>query len=333
MSEDQNALDALPDLLESSKKFLNGLVPAELSSNAISAVRLELQSRRSGLSRSGNKFRVDLESFLPDQSSTFLEKSRALPMLFGRGNGLHHQNQSLDPVFHAANLAILASNTLLYSQKENTRFLEELDAEFPKAFTNDGTGALELEVETRTQYAIMQLSRHVGQPNFDHDVILRQVLFSDDGKTPRGFDIGAPRSKESKSARKLMLQRIQDIRQFWNEESSPSPLERLKDVFNWDNYVAQMMAWVSERNETINAQLINIEIEDVVQALKSTLQAMRRTKPSYSGGGEVEIDSGQVDLSGFIPPSDAVAATGQSDEPHIQPATRERELAGSGHLK
>ena len=332
-SEDLNVLDALPDLLESSKKFLSGLVPPELSINAISRVRSGLQDKRSGLSRRGNRFKVDLESCLPDQSSTFVDMSRALPKLYGRESSQEPQHQRPESVFHAANLAILASNILLYPHQENKSFLEHLDASFPKAFTNDGIGALSLEVETRTQYAIMQLSHYMGQPNFDHDIILKQVLFKDDGKTPRGFDIAAPRSKEAKMARKLMLKRVQDIRQFWNDENSSSPIERLRDVYGWDKYLAQMMAWVSERNEEVKVQLDPIEIEDVVQALKSALQAMRPTRQPSSGDGEADMESGQVDLSGFVPPSDPMNATGQPDGRYAQPATRERELAGSEYLK
>ena len=326
-------MDALPDLLESSNKFMNGAVPAEVSNKALSQKRSQLLDKRSSLTRSGNRLRADLESCLHDQSSIFLDVSKALPLLYGKHNSENLQGHGLDSVFHAANLAILVQRLLLYPQQDSDSFLEQLDIGFPTFFTDDQFDTFELKLETRTQHAIMQLSDHVDQANFDHDLVLNRVFFEDDGTTLKGFDHMPGRSKEAKLSRKSMLERIQAIRQFWNQKNSPSPIESLQNFYSWDKYIEQIMVWIKEKKEESKAQMDAAEIGDVVETLKTTIQAMRRPKQSSQPDAEANLNSGQIDLSGFVPPSDVVGATTRPQDVQPQSKTRDRELAGPGYLK
>ncbi len=329
-SEDQSVLDALPELLESSKRFLSGVVPAEISSKSLSQIRSQLQDKRSGVSRSANKFKVDQESCLHDQSSIFLDVSRALPLLYGKEATGELLSQGPDSVFHAANLATLAQNLLLYTPQRSEYFLEQLDMSFPKLFTNDRSDTLELQLETRSQYAIMQLSYHMAQPNFDHDLVLNRVFFDGEGNSLRGLDHLASRSKEFKVARKLMLQRLEDLRRFWDEEE---PIEALRIFYSWDKYVGQMMVWIHENSEISKAQTDATKLEDVVQSLKATIDEMRHPKQPSNSGADVNLNSGHIDLSGFVPPAEVVTAAAQPKEMQPQPKIRDRELAVLKSLK
>ena len=334
-SEDLNVLDALPDLSESSKKFLSGLMPIEMSSNAISRMRSGLQDKRSGLNRSRKRFTVDLESCLPDQpSSIFIDIPRALPILYETGDDQGDNRGRIELVFHAANLAILASNILLYPHQEDALFLETLDARFPSAFTNDGSDQ-DLAIDTRIQYAIERLGEYLDRPDFDHDVVLNQVFYSEDGKTLRGYNLPAKQNREYRDALTTTHEVIKRIRDIWTEESQSSPVERLRDVYDWDEYVADMMVWISDGYVEVKAALDMVKVERIVLGLKKALKETKRPKQSSGGNGDngAEAEAGQVDLSSYSPPSKPSDGTGQLDEPPEPSSTRARELTRPGYLK
>lgn len=332
--EDLNVLDALPDLSESSKKLLSGLLPVNFSSNTIFRLRSGLQDKRSGLNRKRKRFTVDLESCHPDQiSSTFIDISKCLPSLQIR-DYRNVESDAITLVFQVANLAILASNILLYPHQENAAFLKNLDAGFPNASMYDENDQ-RLAINTRIQYAIEQLAEYMGRPNFDHDVILNQVFYNEDGRTLRGYNIPVRQGKEYRNALADTQAVIKRMRNIWTEESPLPHIERLRDVYRWDEYVADMMVWLIEKYNEVQAALEDIEVEGVIQGLKETLKEITSAKQSSSRNDKVdaEADGDHVDLSSYSPPTKPSETTGQQDEQPDQPSTRARELAGSGYLK
>lgn len=335
--EDLNVLDALPDLLESSRKFLNGLIPVEISSNVISKLRSALQDKRSGLNRSRKRFTVDLESCHPDHSSsTFVDISKALPTLYETWDDQKSGSDTITPVFRAANLAILASNMLLYPQQEDMSFLQNLDSNFPIAFSNDKDDHY-LAIHTRIQYAIEQLDKHIGRPNFDHDLVLNQVFYEEDGRTLRGYNSPARQDRGYRDALTSTHEEIKRMRDIWDEESPSSPIERLKDAYIWNEYATDMMTWLTGKNKEFKAIFDTIEIDHIILSLKTVLKDITKAKQTSSGDGsydtEAEAEAGQVDLSSYSPPSKPSRATGQQDEQVEKSSSRAKELAGSGYLK
>ena len=325
--EDLSVLEVLPDLGESSIKHLSGVVPAEISSQNLYQIRYQLENKRSALARSWNRFKVDLEPCLPDQSSNFIDVSTILPLLSEKKD-LRDQKPSW--VFHAANLASLAQNLLLDTRQGSPQLLEQLDMTFPKSFTDDVPGALPLQLETRTQYAIMQLSYHMGQANFDHDLILKGVFYNDDGKTLRGLDHIVGHSKEFKLARKSTLQRLDDMRSFWGQEN---PIESIRINYSWDNYVEQMMMWIQIESEVIKAYGGETQLEDVVLSLRTTIEAMVRDDQPPNSEINANVNLGQIDIAGVVPPPEDATAAEQPEEMKRQPTTRGRELAGEEELQ
>ena len=330
-SEDADVLDALPDLSESSKKFLSGFTSMDISGDGITNLRSSLQDSRSGLNRSRKKFTVDLDFCRPDQSSaSFLDISECLPSLQAGGD---NDSLAIKSVFRGANLAILASDILLYPHQEDALFLKNIDARFPGAFA-DAENAQHLAINTRIQYAIEQIDKYSDRPNFDHDVILSQVFFNEDGTTLRGYNFSATQDKAYRNLLANTEGVIRRMRKTCTERSHSPLVERLREIYSWDVYVADMMVWVIGKFRQVKVELDDMQVADIVQNLKDTRKEIARVRHSSRDGEfSAEADTDQVDLSTYSPPVQSSRTAAQQVEQNEQTSKRARELAGSGSLK
>lgn len=303
----------------------------DVSGDGIRELRSSLQDSRSGLNRSRKKFTVDFDFCRPDQSSaSFLDISECLPSLQAGGD---NDGLAIESVFRRANLAILASDILLYPHQEDAWFLKNVDAKFPGAFA-DAENAQHLAINTRIQYAIEEIDEYTDRPNFDHDVILSQVFFNEDGTTLRGYNFSAT---QDKSYRDLLVNTegvIRRMRKTCTERSHSPLVERLKETYSWDVYVADMMVWVIGKFRQVKAELDNMQVADIVQNLKDTRKEIAREGySSRHGEFSVEADADQVDLSTYSPPVQSSRTAAQQVDQTEQTSKRTRELTGSGNLK
>ena len=326
-------LDTLPDFWRDSEALLDFLLPTQISSNIVAGLRLQFQNKRSPvwgqLARLRAVFHIQFTSCNPhDTSETFASALKAIPTLAGIPNSSWRP----DSVYHAANLAILASNALLDPQQEDKQFLERVETSFPKAFITNFSAAqsattfestLQLAIELRTQYAITALATYLDRPNFDADDVLQQIFFEADG-TPKGWDFAGLRSGEtSKEPEDSITQRLQEIRSITDRmegtmESRASSMEHLRALYSWDEAAAAILTWINDRKEEIKAELPEPQvIQDLVSALKDEVIRTKEAK-GPSGDGHVVLD--------FDPPSEPSNSTVQGRDNLIRTSARSKEL-------
>jgi hypothetical protein len=156
-----------------------------------------------------------------------------------------------------------------------------LDSKFPAPFLstlepNSGSvigssqllrQTFDLALNLRTQLMLMILSQHAEKPNYDPDAILAYVFF--EGDNVKGWTVpglGGGGSRLSAEFERLVLERIQRIRQSFTEPSEslfvagepaemPAELKRLEETFPWIDFLSEVVSWNNLRLEEIERQV------------------------------------------------------------------------------
>ena len=354
--DQESMLDALPDLLGAACKILNLLAPQNaLPAHIIGNVK-DLQnpgSRASkNLQRLEGTFRLQRALYGTEQFINMIIALRALLKVrhFSQvGSGPWRP----DGVLQMANLTTLVMTILPAHRQDPSaqHALEKLEREFPRPFlfeievTQAGSvasmghsGMLEntfaMALELRTQFLIMLLSRHLNQPNFDPDTVLKQVFFESENAV-KGWDTPGLQGEElSKQQVEVIKQRVQQIRQLFPEDSQALAagqfvdLERLGATFPWSAFITSIASWCRRRQDEIEAQLeYQGGLENIVQALGDE-NRRRDALLTFDVQGEVTDDEGRshlVELD-YEPPSERSEATSDQNE------VSKRVLPGTGKL-
>ena len=328
----EDMLDALPDLSSASDKILSYLMPPEISETTIASITNQLQKKDSrtnkNLRRLGNTFQVQRDIF---GGESYIDPNAALRVFLGMRNASDNRAGVWrpDPLLQKANLAVLAPSVLSYPwQNQNDQFIEVLEQSFPLPFMTGfsppdtlapGFSALsmqtlQLALEIRTQYVIILLTRLLGQPNFDSDVVLQEVFYQDT-KNLKGWDFVSLRSEDmTKELQQTILSRLQHLRQAFTETSLTSfegraaSIEQLKTTFPWQDFVRQAIIWINLRLHEIEAQVISSGgPEGIAQALNDEIQRKRLAQKSIvDGSTTVDDDDAQIELN-YEAPSDTTS--------------------------
>lgn len=224
-----------------------------------------------------------LSQIIPvDSEDTFLHLPRSESSLQGAEHTLSQESlyQSPDPISRLTNLAILTTSTLRYPKEIGENFLSDADRVFPNAFVKidlDKAGSsnedlypatFQLALEIRTQHAIAQLEANASKPNFDHDVIIRQIFYADDDGV-RGWNWTELRTGDlTNSVRKQILARVVTIRDIARSMSGNAnritPVQRLKARFLWSDCAASIITWIQNHYPRVSAEIADAGGQDKV---------------------------------------------------------------------
>lgn len=298
-------LEALPDIWKSSGKLLQILLPDECSAEAIARIRDlvqdALQSQKTkqpprqressrflaNLARERRALELQLE-YCPDEPKTgFISIEKALAAMHSPENDsiLGSGDRRPSALVITANLARLAHKTISCSSLDNGRFLEEVDASFPQAFTSmslenqiqdigqDVHSTLQLAVGLRIQHAIAQFGKYMMQPNFDRNRWLHEIFFTDNDAL-RGWSYGNLRSHDlSRSAKKFIHVRMAEITKIIEDTSNgnnnTTTLNHLRENFDWENSAHMTMRWIHRQFVDIES---TVESSGGVDELVQTIQ-------------------------------------------------------------
>lgn len=343
-------LDALPDLSDASDKLLRFLTPPDTSNAAIGLIRHDLkdpESRRSKtMRRLCNSFRIPRDFY---GSSLYIHSPAILRTLL-RGNrtaATTYGPWRPDPLLQKANLCSMLLTVLGSSPRFNSdQAIEELEPVFPASFLHSfvtpehllyyaGSSALrndtlKLGLELRTQYAIVLLTGHIGEANFDPDTILFEVFYQEKNRL-RGWDfVGSSNENLPNALEDMIKHRVDLIREHFLEEPQASDLgelvdiERLKADFSWDDFVTGVVAWSKVRLDELQRQ-INVFDGDGAEKIKNALDLkiqdiLKTDSLKKKSGPEVGFDDES--------PSEPSHAPFESVGTSSHPATLARERKG-----
>ncbi len=346
----EDMLDALPDLSDASDKLLRLLAPTDTPNAAIGLVRSDLKDPESRTSKNMrrlcNSFRIPRDFY---GSSLYIRSPAVLRTLL-RGNrtaATTYGPWRPDPLLQKANLCSLLLTVLGSSQKfDSDQAIEELEPVFPASFLHSfvtpkflisyaGSSALrddtlKLGLELRTQYAIVLLTGHIGEANFDPDTILFEVFYQERNRL-RGWDfVGSSNEELPKALEDMIKHRLDLIRKHFFEEPQASDLgklvdiERLKADFSWDDFVIGVVAWSKARLDELQRQ-INVFDGDGAEKIKIALDLkiqdiLKTNSVIDESGPEVVLDDES--------PSEPSHAPIESIDTSSHPATLARELNG-----
>lgn len=319
-------LEALLDLTHASDRMLSFLVPRELSEHAITAHMAQLQSKYSSANKNFRRLATTLSANRDEYGS---ESYIALGVVMGALVGRRPESNEVagpwrpDALLQKANLAVLASSIFSRSwQTQDAPFVEELEHIFPMCFLEGFVEAesplsgysqlvdetFQLALDIRTQYAIMLLARHAGQPNFDPDAVLLQVFYKDAQKL-RGWDVGGLRAEDlTPKVQDTVLARLKRLREAFatSDEDFATDIAPLQSTFPWTNVVMQAVTWISQRLEELNGQIsLSQGDQQILELLKEEVQSVRSARSIVDDNGRQDIGSPQVVLE-YEPPSDMV---------------------------
>ena len=327
-------LDALPDLIEAADKLLGLLVPVEPSESSFAKTLAQLHTKGSRVShnwrRLGNTFQAQRDLY---GSDSYIDPLGAIKILLGtkRVSAGSAGPWRPDALLQKANLAVLASSILSHPwQEQADQFIEELEQLFPKPLTEalvssdtlmPGTSVLAVEtfqyaLELRTQYAIMQLARVSGQPNFDWDIVIQQAFLKDENEL-KGWGIAGLRSEDlTKEVLLSAIRRVEQLREAFKAypEKPAAAVERLRTDFPWTGFVFQTVTWISQRFKEVETQItLNGGAAAICQSLNGEIQRSRLAQASIND--DDDGDSPQLEFN-YEPPSEAShTASEQQDIP------------------
>ena len=330
-SLDDIQMDELPRLWDDSERFLEFLIPQDVTPDGVAELRDLLQDgfqgkemKRPPRSQQSKKFFAHFDSHrrrlqlqlelcnLHESPTIFINIPRALKSLT-----LDRQSEDLSikawrphPIFHLFNLTKLACDMMLYPLQDGKIFLEELDICFPGAFIEavlDEEDRYFIEemfatlvnfgIEIRTQYALAQLHDSISLPNFDHDMVLLQVFYIGKDRL-RGWNFEGLRSGEmSKAIQKLVVSRLQEIRSSMKETHNPrEALLHLMEKFDWNSFATTLLTWVKSHMSDLYTQVEVVGgAEQLVQMLSNDLARNTETVTTHDGAQGVNARTGTGD--------------------------------------
>ena len=314
----EDILDTLPDLSDTTDRFLSFVIPTELSEVSVATTIVQLQNKDSRenkkLRRLGDIFERQRKEYGGDSYINVGNTLRRL--LGGKTVPIDEQTASWRPdaLLQKANLAILVSRILSSEeQDQKEHFLEDTAGNFPQPFaqrlrhpeslTPECSALTEttfrLALELRTQEAIMLLAHHVGKINFDPDTALLQMFY--DANDLKGWAVPGLRAVElRKEAKDMILRRVEQLRGAFRSttlDGQSSAVESLQESFPWTIFVQQMVAWAGQR-------LVEIEIQTttyggaqaICQRLSNMIQSGMLGRSLESGDVDYENDGHKLPL-------------------------------------
>lgn len=273
-------LDALPDLSDASDRVLRQLLSEQASNSTIADIRDHFQKPDSKASRKLRRLATVFQAQKDIYGNDFyINSALVLTALLG---GRHASSVEYGPwrpdlLLQKANLSTLVMAVLTLSRKDdNDQTIEELERVFPNPFLSNFVGTqimdisagssaiisdtFQIALELRTQVLILLLTRHIGEPNFDPDVILEQVFWQEP-RTLKGWDLEGLRAGNLESIfSSAILRRLEHIRHCFSEDFPTSDtrefvnLNSLRTRFPWNTFVTEAVAWSRTCLEEIERQ-------------------------------------------------------------------------------
>ena len=319
-------VDALEDLSQDSDKVLNFLIPSRMSDAFIVALSMQLQSKGS---REKKKLTRLFETLSVHQKmygdDSYIAIHEVLRTMHGAYNISDDDAGAWRPhaLLQKANLAIIASRILSRSwHDQDFQSLVELDQIFPMPFavglvpsntSQTGYSALANEtfqfaLDIRTQYAVMLLTHYASQPNFDSDIVLRQIFYKD-ARSLRGWSILGLHSEDlTDDVKDTIITRLEHLREGFlssSEKQSTSGIEVLQAKFPWDTFVLRAAVWIRQRLSELQ---IHISIcggaEGVLKALHRKIQQVTNVNSSVKDEIVLEYEAPPEALHALPEPPD-----------------------------
>lgn len=320
----EDALDAFPALVSSSDGLLRFLVPDKFTRETITSIRRDVQSKETrackNFLRLGKTFQVQRDVF---GSDLLLDPLQIVKALTGTKDAFDLPPGSWRPdsLLQKTNFAVLASYILTSPRNaENETFWQELDHEFPRHFLGDSGNSMDskrgqrslsqetfhLALEIRTQYVIMLLRGHLEQINFDFDLVIKQVFFTELDNL-RGWDLAGFRSEDlTHDAEDAITQRIHAIRHACKQNPSSESgadidiVERVSNEFPWDDFIYQSIHWIRKQLDEIGIQIASVGGADAI--LRLLTEEVQKRRAAGQPVAENQIGSPKIHLQYETPP-------------------------------
>ena len=289
-SSAQDMLDTLPDLAHAADQLLRWLLLEYISDATVETMRVQLQFPGSRISKNvkrlGNVLQAQ-KSIYGDFES-YINIAAVIRTLLGpEAVTTENAGWRPEPLLHKANLATLVTNTTrAWSEKFNNEHFDFLESIFPGPFLSHSSSVedLKIAVEIRTQHFIMLSSRYTDVPNFDPDMILSQVFFSDSSVLKGWAAPGLSAEELTEEHQALIHSRLQDLRQNFSNGRAVD-LRSLKQAHPWGAFVTKIIAWSKARLDDIQRQIeANGGVNTILEVLSNQVQAQA------SAGAESMID-------------------------------------------
>ena len=323
-SNAQDMLDTLPDLSDAADKLLHWLLPHDISENTIASIRTQLQYPGSRISKNikrlSNVFQA--QKGIYGDLENYINIPAVLKALLGPDAvGNVDAGWRPEPLLHKANLTTLVMIiTRTWGEKFNNEHFDFLESIFPDPFLSRSSNIedLNMAVEIRTQHFIMLSSRYTDVPNFDPDMILSQVFFSDPPVLKGWRAPGLSAEELTKEHQALIHHRLQEIRRnFSNGRAADLP--SLKIAYPWNAFVTKIIAWSRARLDEIQPQVeIHGGVEGIVEALSIEVQA----QASISAANTTEDGASPLVHLDYPSPSEFSHTTSDRSDIHRLAAMR-----------
>ena len=320
----EDTMDAIEEITRCSEKLLRLLVPLQISEASLTALMVNLQTKGSRLNRNLNRLS---NTFSTNRArvgnSQYIANQEIVESLLGKNIGLDDETGRWRPdaLMQRANLAELAMKLLSCSrQNMDDVFGEEFGQVFPNLFItrfvssrNENLEAgssimleqtFQLTLELRTQYAIMLLERHVDQPEFDSDSMLRRVFYKDATNLREWTSISTPLGDFAKEAHTATLSRLKKMREAFTTPSvnARTGIEHLRSTFPWMSFVQQSTSWIKMRLAELNSQITgNGGFEEIFKNLDGQAQNIRSNKSSVDDANIINDEDPQIVLNYNFP--------------------------------
>ncbi|KAL9100002.1 MAG: hypothetical protein Q9163_004568 [Psora crenata] len=315
-----SVIDALPDLLCASDNLLNFLVPSDVSEPTIKTVMEQLQLKSS---RAQMKFHRLHGAFQAHRNAfggrELIDIPRVLSVLY-RPEHVPEKDITLwrpNVLLQKANIAILIASVFSpASTSETLYFWEELDRSFPNNLIDEGEDIepatlrqnLQLALDIRTQYAIIQIARRDQMPYLDMDMIVAQT-FEDVSGFLRGWQFNGMQADElPEDFKSAIFQRRLAIRETFyksmeRSQDEAAALASLSTVFSWSQFSCDVVRWANARLDIIGTIILaRGGVEGLCESLSRETRQGKALPLSPFGGNGIRAESPEVQLHFEIPP-------------------------------
>ena len=354
----EDMLDALPDLSDTSDKLLRLLAPPDVSDAVVEDIRNNLKNPES---RTSKNFKRLCDTFqIPRKfygNSPYIHRAAVLRAFFGeiRIADVTYGPWRPDPLLQKANVCKLLMTILNpLGNVESGQIIEELDQIFPAPFLHSfvkpehlishaGSSTLwedtlKLGLDLRTQHAIMLLTRHINQENFDPDTVLYQVFYQARDRL-NGWNLAGMRAEElPEEFEDMVTYRLSLIRQSFPSNPQASRTGQLVDMghlesnFPREGFANKVVAWSRARLDELQRQINIAEgdgAENIRRALEHEVHDVSKAHSRIENVTNVRPHSPTVELK-YEPPSEVTRAPTESIETFRQPITASTKLKTSG---
>ena len=342
-------LDALPDICEAADKLLSFVVPQASSPENHSKLLQDLQDARSRsrntLIRHEKTLRAQQESYGKEIYINRLIVLRAM-LKVRHTSEIGYGPWRPDNIIYKVNIAIMTAGLFLPrgSSSSVRTMIEKLERDYPEPFLSEshrglsqintslGQSALfeknlRFGLEIRTQYLILLFDQHSQQPDFDANIILRQV-FCEDEENLKGWDAHGLRLHEIGAAGETLIRkRIQNIKKTFHTNPRGVPdrstvdIDLLRDAYSWSRFSAHALSWATLRRNEIEAHITKVGgLKNIQQDIINEME--NRTAPDVQD---------LVTSSAVLQPQLSLSLDTRTEQAGASLKTRSS--AGNGYLK